>query len=282
MKFLDLSNWNNVTNYEAVANDYNAVICKASEGTTFIDKTFDDKINNLKKVGIKCGAYHYLRRGNEAEQADLFYSLIKNKELEILPVIDVEDNDLLGDVYGCTKRFYDRFLEISGQKCLIYSGQYYCKDNFTFAQRREFNWWLASYGVSNPPRVDGADLVAWQYTSEEKVNGIPGNVDANICYMSDYFFTNTSISTLPPVAVSGTSYEENGVAKVVVDILNIRNDPSTNAEKVGSYSYGEEFFYNYVIIDGGYVWVRYTSFSGHIRYVAVKNQITGERYAECR
>ena len=77
-------------------------------------------------------------------------------------------------------------------------------------------------------------------------------------------------------------YKENGKATVVVNSLNVRDNPHTkNSNIVASYSKNESFYYNEVYISNAYVWVSYISNSGYRRYVAVKNKTTGERYANC-
>lgn len=78
---------------------------------------------------------------------------------------------------------------------------------------------------------------------------------------------------------SNTEYEEHGTATVIVDKLNIRDGSSTSSYVVGSYGRGETFTYNYVRIVENMVWVRYTAYSGKIRWVCVKNN--GVRYANC-
>ena len=76
-------------------------------------------------------------------------------------------------------------------------------------------------------------------------------------------------------------YPENGTAKVIVNKLNVRDYYSTNSNVVASYSYNETFKYNEVVITNDHVWVSYKSYSGNIRYVAVKNRKTNERLANC-
>jgi hypothetical protein len=77
-------------------------------------------------------------------------------------------------------------------------------------------------------------------------------------------------------------YDEIGVATICVDKLNIRDYPSTSKGNiVGSYFYGEQFCYSHVIINEGFVWCRYVSFSGKTRFVAVKELEIGKRYANC-
>ena len=74
-------------------------------------------------------------------------------------------------------------------------------------------------------------------------------------------------------------YSETGTAKVIVDCLNVRDNPSLNSNVVAQYFYGETFIYNYVKIIDNRVWVRYTSYSGQTRWVCVKENNT--RYANC-
>ena len=59
-----------------------------------------------------------------------------------------------------------------------------------------------------------------------------------------------------------------GTATVIVNALNVRNDPSTNGAVVATYGYGQTFNYDSYIIANGYVWLSYISHSGHRRYVA--------------
>jgi GH25 family lysozyme M1 (1,4-beta-N-acetylmuramidase) len=94
-KFLDLSEHNTILNYDLIGKaDLKGVILKAREGTTFTDSTMEEKYNNLKDK-TSLGFYHYLTVTSEPEtQAEHFYSLIKDKEFEIIPVVDVEQDQL--------------------------------------------------------------------------------------------------------------------------------------------------------------------------------------------
>jgi hypothetical protein len=60
----------------AVAEGYSAVICKASEGTSYRDTRFDSFAAQTQAAGAIPGAYHYLRAGDGAAQARLLHSRI--------------------------------------------------------------------------------------------------------------------------------------------------------------------------------------------------------------
>jgi len=92
---------------------------------------------------------------------------------------------------------------------------------------------------------------------------------------------NVSRETIAKTEFSN-EYDETGIATICIDKLNIRDYPSTlKGNIVGHYNSGEQFCYSHVIINNGFVWCRYVSFSGNTRYVAVKEIATGKRYANC-
>ena len=65
--------------------------------------------------------------------------------------------------------------------------------------------------------------------------------------------------------------------------LNIRSIPcATTGEVLDQYYEGESVIYDYVVITNKYVWISWTSAgSGRRVYMAVKDQVTGERFALC-
>ena len=67
-----------------------------------------------------------------------------------------------------------------------------------------------------------------------------------------------------PTATSGT---KSGTARVI-QLVNVRNDPSVNGPVVAQYSPGQTFNYDSWVVANGYQWVSYKSYSGVRRYVA--------------
>ena len=62
--------------------------------------------------------------------------------------------------------------------------------------------------------------------------------------------------------------------------LNIRNIPcATNGIILDQYYEGESVIYDYVIITNKYVWISWISSGGRRVYMAIKDQITEERFA---
>ena len=72
------------------------------------------------------------------------------------------------------------------------------------------------------------------------------------------------------------------VFTVTVDALNVRSEPSTDAEIVATYEAGEEFNYTEYCYANGYEWLSYISHSGARRYVASMELESGASYGEWR
>lgn len=78
-----------------------------------------------------------------------------------------------------------------------------------------------------------------------------------------------------------SNYAENGQATVLVDVLNVRNTPTTKELPVAKYYKGGQFNYDSVYINDGYVWCSYISNSGYRRYVASRTINNMEIYLKC-
>lgn len=59
-----------------------------------------------------------------------------------------------------------------------------------------------------------------------------------------------------------------GTARVVVNAVNVRNQPSTAGPVAAVYTRGQTFVYDSYQVANGYVWLSYISYSGVRRYVA--------------
>lgn len=89
----------------------------------------------------------------------------------------------------------------------------------------------------------------------------------------------------PPGTITQTAgprtYSETGTMTVTVDVLNVRRAPNTSGQVVATYTKGQSFAYDTVIIDAnGYVWVSYVGGSGKRNYVATGATKDGKRYGD--
>lgn len=77
---------------------------------------------------------------------------------------------------------------------------------------------------------------------------------------------------------SSSTVQKSGSSTVLVSALRVRSQPSINSQTVAEYYQGEVINYSSVVNAEGYTWVSYISTSGATRYVAAKNNSTGEKY----
>jgi len=74
---VDISHWQGDIDIARIAHEgYAACVCKATEGTTYVDPMLDRNIAAVKKAGMIPGAYHFIRDGDGAAQARHFYDRV--------------------------------------------------------------------------------------------------------------------------------------------------------------------------------------------------------------
>lgn len=76
---LDLSHYQDGINVgKAVREGFSAVICKATEGYSYKDPCFSEFTSAATEAGAVPGAYHFLRSGNGAVQAQRFFNRVED------------------------------------------------------------------------------------------------------------------------------------------------------------------------------------------------------------
>lgn len=93
---IDISNNNGNVDLASVKNaGVQYVYMKAGEGSRktqpFTDSYLPQFNKQCRNLGLKCGAYYFLRIGNSgAEQAKHFINIIKNYSWDLIPMLDIE------------------------------------------------------------------------------------------------------------------------------------------------------------------------------------------------
>lgn len=181
---------------------YEFVYIKHSQGVDFIDKMFPVHFSNAKNAGLKVGLYHFasLNDANEVldaqKEADFFISQTKHIDADLLPVVDVETNEVTlkpEEVEKWIETYYDAL----GQKCILYSGSWFLNANLPATHKLgKMPLWLSSYPVDKTvdiikddqfqklrlPKlpVGWNDWAMWQWTGKGTLSGIKGIVDLNV------------------------------------------------------------------------------------------------------
>ena len=180
---LDLSNNNAEPNWTRI---YQAgqrrVYLKCTEGSGFVDKTFQSRRRAAHRAGLKVGAYHFSHseRSSPVVEAKFF---VKNlgqlaPRGDLRPCLDFEIGKPSAE---WAEAWIAEVQRLTGVRPIIYSYS-------DFLRRAGFKTppaylWLASYG-----RNDGKEhqfvipppwkrIVAHQYSSNARVAGVPGRVD---------------------------------------------------------------------------------------------------------
>lgn len=194
---IDISHHNGLINWNKVPFDQiKFVYCKATQGKSFKDQLFPAYFNELKRLRVMRGGYHFFTfMGVTAkEQADNFLSTTIDWKDEMIlpPVLDVEwqqspglNQYILDNRKSCVKKISD-WLSIVEEKCrrkpVIYTNAFFWKDYLNDpAGFEEYLLWTASYRKDYPLLPKGWNKYTfWQFTESASISGITGNVDKNI------------------------------------------------------------------------------------------------------
>jgi GH25 family lysozyme M1 (1,4-beta-N-acetylmuramidase) len=184
---LDLSHWNEVTNFTEVADaGVVGVIHKATEGHTYVDKTYAPRMRQALDAGLKWGSYHFLKHGNVAAQMKHYLKYAK-AEPGARVCIDYEDPACtLSDLHEAVAAIagIDDSLQIA-----IYTG-HLLKEQLGDKHDRQLSrcsLWLAQYTAGEPswPKGTWEHWSLWQFTdgdvggSPREVPGVSSPMDCN-------------------------------------------------------------------------------------------------------
>lgn len=187
MNGIDISNYQNGINLDVVPCDF--VICKATEGTYYVNPDCDRAYQQAKKNGKCLGVYHYANGGDVQAEADFFINNCKNYIGEAILVLDWEkqNNPTFGkNDFIWVKSWLDYVYSKTGVKPLLYISKSLMSG---FMNIGDYGKWIAQYANNTPtgyqdePWNESAYSCAIrQYTSTGRLNGYSGNLDLNKFY----------------------------------------------------------------------------------------------------
>lgn len=235
---IDISNNNGAMDLSGIPFDF--VICKATEGTTFVDSYCDGFIQQAYKLGKLTGVYHFARTGNAKEQARYFVAAIEGYVGKTALFLDWEnagtyDTSVLSQGPGWAKEWLDEVYRLTGVRPMVYMSKSVCREYDWSAVAKEYSLWMAQYpnyeptGYQAEPWTDGGGAGAWgngwaihQYASTGRLQGYDGNLDINIFYgtaeqWNKYAGTQSGASN---PSSGGSESKLKSVAKVAKEVLN--------------------------------------------------------------
>ena len=250
---LDVSAWQGNVNWSRVTPRPILVICKASEGTRFVDPTLSNNWSGLKALSIRRGAYHYFRPEMDAAKQFETYQkavtqvggLLPN---DLPPILDAEGLENAAPSVRRTapagiKSWLDKTQAFYGRTPMIYTSKYeWSLLGAVPTWSSSYPLWIAWY----PKEVDKfgeptsgtmpegwKSWAIWQYAKNGRLEGLQSQVDLNI--LSESFAQQLDQPSTPPTpsepspgrhVYRGTIVASRGV--------NVRLKPDVQAKLVGA------------------------------------------------
>lgn len=247
---IDISHHNTIKNWDLIT-ETDSVIIRAGyisyqSGKLTTDKKFEENIKQAISHNKKVGIYAWDQSINEQEAIELanyIIDLVKQYKITLPIYIDSEaykNSQGRADKISKEQRTKNiiAFCETIRKSNYIpgvYASDSWFKTMLDFEQIKQYEIWCARYST-NKPTIDKYE--AWQYGSKQ-FSWSTAPIDVNYFY-KDYL--NSSSSTIPPQSnintFSETLIEMIGKINTQSSNLNIRKEPNSSSEKIGTYKKG--------------------------------------------
>ena len=178
----DISHYEPVRDWNKVKECCPFLICKATQGTNYIDSTLKSFIKNCEAKKIPYWLYVYLNKGDELAQARFLVSTCKKLvgKYFIGYILDAEAGNKAGNVRDALK-----YLEGLNCKVMLYHmyADYASYKTVVTGRGKNTAWWEARYGRNDGsysakyPCHRGVDL--HQFTDKGVCPGIGKSLDLN-------------------------------------------------------------------------------------------------------
>jgi GH25 family lysozyme M1 (1,4-beta-N-acetylmuramidase) len=191
-KGIDVSNWNGAISWTKVAHaGYRFAFGKATEGTSYNDKTYLTNRNGSEAAGLVFGAYHFARPAGKGlagltasaiKQANHFLAVAGPQPGELPPVLDLEKTGNLSKqrLLAWTLAWLGQIEARTGVEPFLYTSPLFWKGNLgdsTAAAAAGTGLWIAHWTSKSKPLVpaqnwNGSGWKFWQWTNCVSVPGV--------------------------------------------------------------------------------------------------------------
>lgn len=185
IRFIDISNWQGDINLPALLPNVEGVVCKATEGTAFVDQYCDGWVQQCINAGKSWGFYHFASSESASEEAEFFVNNCKGYFCNGIPILDWEGNQSVGWVNA----FVAKVHLLTGVWPWIYGNPWRFNQGGVEPNCAR---WVAEYPSVASPSFDMAEswecpeaegnVVSWQFCSDGRVSGYNGNLDCSLFY----------------------------------------------------------------------------------------------------
>lgn len=189
MRGIDVSVHNGRIDWQKVKNaGIQFAILRAGYGRELSQKDarFEENYKNAKAVNMPIGAYWYSYAMTPEEarlEADVFLSVIKNKQFEMPVYFDLEEKkqfDLGKEKVSAIMRAFLEKVEKAGYFVGLYGSASSLTTHTADDIKSRYTIWLAHW--TEQTNYSGAYGI-WQYSDKGKIDGISGNVDLDTAYV---------------------------------------------------------------------------------------------------
>jgi GH25 family lysozyme M1 (1,4-beta-N-acetylmuramidase) len=157
------------------------IIHKATEGSTYVDDKFHQRVADARAAGIFACSYHFLSASNMPAQMEHYLATVNPKEGERV-ILDHENSGTsIAELEECVRYLMQVRPDL---QITVYSGhvieeQIGQSRNALLADNTDL--WTAAYNSTPGTWAAGTWPMwsLWQYTDKATVDGINGYVDAN-------------------------------------------------------------------------------------------------------
>lgn len=195
MHFIDISNWQGGIDLPALLPNIDGVICKATDGVTFVDTYCDGWVQHCINANKPWGFYHFAGSNSASEEAEFFVRNCQGYFRKGIPILDWDGvYDLDGNlVFEQPVKWINEFVErvhlITNVWPWIYANPWRFNQGGVNPNCAR---WIAEYpAVTSPsfetaeswecPEADG-NVVAWQFCSDGRVSRYNKNLDCSLFY----------------------------------------------------------------------------------------------------
>jgi len=180
---IDVSHYQSRIDWDSILNqDIHFAFVKATEGLSMKDSLYIRNWEEMARVGIRRGAYHFYYPSLSAEdQARNFMNSVELEEGDLPPVLDIEvlaGSSKVQLITGVRTWLYLVEIQYNIKPILYTNLKFYNK--YLAGQFDDYPVWIARYNDREPSLACGRDWQFWQYGNRGRIAGIEGDVDFNV------------------------------------------------------------------------------------------------------
>jgi len=185
---IDVSHYQgNVVDLMSSRDSLHFIICKATEGSSYVDPDFHSNWKVIKSKGFIRGAYHFYKFDTDpVTQANHFAKQISDIDFsDIAPVVDVEEGSLSSSIdaqkmHTDLQTFLTTIEASLKRKPIIYSNTSFANQYLTNSTFGEYRLWLADYTKGNPDVPNAwkeSGYLIWQKSSNYHERSVTTDFD---------------------------------------------------------------------------------------------------------